>query len=355
MRMKSPSRVLFAILVALVAALVAAGCGSDSGDSANTGAATGTAPLKTETITVALDWTPNTNHTGIYVAKAKGYFAEQGIELKILPYSGASTDLLVSQGKADLGVSFVPSVLVSRASGVPVKSVAAIMSKNTEALVVLEDSKFKRPRDFAVGTTYGGFGLPYEAPAWSAILKADGATKIDFKNATLNTSAYEAVYQKKVDWSALYMGWEAIEAKDRGIKLRLFPFTDYLGEAGNWPSVILVASDDAIANKTDKLKRALAAISKGFEFASTNPAEAAQILIDEAPELQQNAKLVNESAEYLAPVYAPGGVWGQQKLPSFQGLGDILLKSGALTGPDNKKLTTADFSEYFTNDLLPAN
>ncbi len=124
-------------------------------------------------ITIALDWTPNTNHTGIYVAEDKGYFAEEGLELEILPYSGANTDVLVAQGKADLGVSFVPQLLVSRASGVEVKAVAAIMSKNTESLAVLGDSKFATPKDLATGTTYGGFGLPYEVPTWSALIKAD--------------------------------------------------------------------------------------------------------------------------------------------------------------------------------------
>ena len=351
MRMKSPRRLLFAIILAVVAALIAAGCGSDDDSGA---AETATAPVEKQTVTIALDWVPNTNHTGIYVAKVQGFFEKQGLDVKILPYSGASTDVLVSQGKADLGVSFVPSVLVSRAAGIEVKSVAAIMSKNTEALVVLEDSKYKSPKDLATGTTYGGFGLPYETPLWTAILKADGATKVDFKNATLNTAAYEAVYQKKVDWSALFLGWEAIEAEERGVKLRLFPFTDYIGEAGNYPSVVFVASDEAIAGKAELLKKALAALDEGYTYASTNPAESAQIMIDENPELQKNTTLVQKSAEYLAPIYAPEGVWGQQKEAAFTGLGDLLLEGGALTGPDKKPLTTADFTEYFTNDLLPA-
>lgn len=342
MRITSPRRVVLAILAA----------GATLGGAAV--AATAATQSENQTVTIALDWVPNTNHTGIYVAKAKGYFAEQGIDLKILPYSGASTDVLVSQGKADLGVSFVPSVLVSRAAGLKIKSVAAIMSRNVEALVVLKDSKFKRPKDLAVGTTYGGFGLPYEAPTWTAIMKADGAKKVDFKNATLNTAAYEAVYKKKVDWSALFLGWEAIEAKDRGVKLRLFPFTKYIGEAGNYPSVIFVASDDAIAKKPEVLQKALAALSKGFTFASTNPKAAAKILIDQNPELQKSQKLVNESAVYLAPVYvAKGTPWGRQKLASFKGLGTILAKAGALTGPDKKPVTAPKFSEYFTNALLP--
>lgn len=352
MRNPSPWRAVLAVLIAVVTALALTGCGSD--DSSGSADTTASTPAVTETVTVALDWVPNTNHTGIFVAQAKEFFAQQGLELKILPYSGASTDVLVSQGKADLGVSFVPSVLVSRSAGVPVKSVAAIVSKNVEALVTLEDSRFKSPKDFAVGTTYGGFGLPYETPLWTEIIKADGATEVDFKNATLNTAAYEAVFEKKVDWSALFLAWEAIEAEERGIKLRLFPFTDYLGEAGNFPSVVFIASDESIANDSDKLKKALAALSAGYTFAAENPAESAQILIDANPELAKSTELVNKSAEFLAPVYAPDGNWGAMKAEAFTGLGEILEKGGALVGPDKEPLTGTDFTEYFTNDLLPA-
>ena len=172
MRTTGTWRLAIGVIAALAVSIGATACGSSSSSGADTSATT----PKRETLTVALDWVPNTNHTGIYVAKAKGYFDAQNIDLKILPYSGASTDVLVSQGKADLAISFVPSVLVSRAAGIDVKGVAAVMSRNTEALVVLANSKFKTPKDLATGTTYGGFGLPYEEPTWTALIKAAGIT-----------------------------------------------------------------------------------------------------------------------------------------------------------------------------------
>jgi ABC-type nitrate/sulfonate/bicarbonate transport system substrate-binding protein len=345
-------RLALASLAALAVGLGAIACGDSKSSSANTTASTGPARA---TLTVALDWVPNTNHTGIFVAKAKGYFDAQNIDLKILPYSGASTDVLVSQGKADLAISFVPSVLVSRSAGIDVKAVGAVMSRNTEALVVLADSKFKQPKDFAVGTTYGGFGLPYEEPTWTALIKADGATDVNFKPVTLNTAAYEALYQKKIDWSALFLGWEAIEAKQRGINLRLFPLPKYLGVAGDFPSTILVSSDATIAAKPDVLKRGLAAISQGYTFAAQNPAEAAQILIDQNPELQKNTKLVKASADYLAPVYVGDSAqWGLFKPEPWTELGTILSDAGALADKSGTPVKAPDFATYWTNDLLPA-
>jgi ABC-type nitrate/sulfonate/bicarbonate transport system substrate-binding protein len=338
-------------LAALVAAgtLFAAGCGDDDSSSGST------TPEATQKFTIALDWTPNTNHAGIYVAQDRGYFAEEGLELEILPYSGANTDVLVAQGKADLGVSFVPQLLVSRASGVEVKAVAAIMSENAESLAVLGDSKFATPKDLATGTTYGGFGLPSEAPTWSAVIKADGATEVDFKNVTLNTAAYEALYAKKIDWSAIFDAWEGIEAKQRGITLRTFPISEYLGEAGNYPSTIFVASDKAIANDPEKLEKGLAALSKGYTYAAENPAESAKILIAADPALGEATELVNASAAYLAPIYVgASGQWGEFKEESFSGLGAILAEAGALKDASGTAVTPTDYAQFYTNDLLPS-
>lgn len=349
MRRRGIGLIAVAALVA-VGTLFAAGCGDDDSSSAGS-----TTPEATETCTVALDWTPNTNHTGIYVAKDKGYFTEEGLELKILPYSGANTDVLVDQGKADLGVSFVPQILVSNTSGIPVKAVAAIASRNTESLAVLESSKFQSPKDLANGTTYGGFGLPYEVPTWSAVIAADGGTDIDFKNVTLNTAAYEALYAKKIDWSAIFDAWEGIEAKQRGVKLRTFPISKYLGEAGNYPSAVFVASDKEITDNPDKLKKCLAAISKGYEFAAENPAESAKILIAADPALGEATELVNASAEYLAPIYiGDSSQWGEFKEESFSGLGAILAEAGALKDASGKAVTPTDYSVFYTNDLLPS-
>lgn len=347
MRRRGIGLIALAALVA-VGTLFAAGCGDDDSSSGLT------TPEAKQKFTIALDWTPNTNHTGIYVAKEKGYFAEEGLDLEILPYSGANTDVLVAQGKADLGVSFVPQLLVSRASGIEVKAVAAIMSKNTESLAVLADSKFQTPKDLATGTTYGGFGLPYEVPTWTAVIKADGATDVDFKNVTLNTAAYEALYAKKIDWSAIFDAWEGIEAKQRGIKLRTFPISKYLGEAGNYPSTVFVASDKQIADDPELLEKGLAALSKGYTYAAENPAESARILIAADPALGEATELVNASAEYLAPIYVgDSSQWGEFKEESFSGLGAILAEAGALKDASGKAVTPTDYTEFFTNDLLP--
>ena len=302
-------------------------------------------------MTLALDWVPNTNHAGVYVAQAKGYLAREGIDLRILPYGSTSPDVLVASGKADLGISFVPSLLVSRASGLQIRSVAVVLKRNEEALAVPADSRFTRPRDLS-GSTYGGFGAPFEAPLWGAMIKADGGTPT-FRTAILNTAAYEALYHGRVDFTSVFLGWEGIQARQRGIGLRLFRPARYLGPAGDYPSVIMIASDKGIAERAPVLRRALAALSEGYTFAAAHPEQTARILEAADAGLRANPALVSASARFLAPAYADGGRWGVQSLREFKGLGDLLWRAGVLKDPGGRPVPRPDFLSYFTNDLLP--
>lgn len=78
-----------------------------------------------DTIRFALDWTPNTNHTGLFVAQQQGYFADAGLDVQILPYNDTSPDTLVDAGNAEFGVSFQSSATFSKAAGAQTTSVLA--------------------------------------------------------------------------------------------------------------------------------------------------------------------------------------------------------------------------------------
>lgn len=82
-------------------------------------------------VTVVLDWTPNTNHTGLYVAKEKGYFKDEGLDVDIIQPGEAGADQLVAAGKAQFGISAQESITEARIQGVPIVSIAAIIQHNT--------------------------------------------------------------------------------------------------------------------------------------------------------------------------------------------------------------------------------
>src|SRR5260221_4317631 len=144
------------------------------------------------TMRLALDWTPNTNHTGIYVALNQGWYRAEGIDLQLLPYSANVTpDVLVSSGKADVGVGFTEGIVDDAAVNQPVVSISAIAQHNTSALVTLASSGLTRPPHLD-GTMYCGFGAAHEGPVVGEVIKNDGG-KGQFKNVTLNVEAYETL------------------------------------------------------------------------------------------------------------------------------------------------------------------
>src|SRR6266516_2535636 len=178
-----------------------------------------------DTVRLALDWTPNTNHTGFFVAQAKGYYKQAGINFKVVPYSNAATDTVVGNGRAECGINFEDFMSIARVAGTKETSVMAILQRNPLALMVLSNSRFKRPRDLD-GTRYGATGLPGEKEIIQRIIKDDGG-KGNIKFVTLSTASYDAVYAKRVDFAAGFETWEVIEAKLRGIHVRLFPYSKY--------------------------------------------------------------------------------------------------------------------------------
>ncbi|HZG72342.1 MAG TPA: ABC transporter substrate-binding protein, partial [Chondromyces sp.] len=145
-------------LVLLVAALFLVGCnGQDTADQEDNDSK----KEEKEKVSVVLDWTPNTNHTGIYVAQERGYFEEEGLDVEILLPGEAGADQLVASGKAEFGVSYQEGITQARVQDIPLVSIAAVIQHNTSGFASPVEKGIKEPKDFE-GKTYGGWGSPIE-------------------------------------------------------------------------------------------------------------------------------------------------------------------------------------------------
>ena len=333
-------RPVYAALAVCAVAVAAAGCGSSDGGSGGDEA---------DQVTIALDYAPNANYLGIYAALARGYFADEDVRPKILPYANTPAETLIRSGKADLGISYPPDVVINRSQGLRYKAVAALVAGNTTELVVPAGSPYRRPAQLS-GKLYGGFGIQSDKALITEIMKRDGAADPKFRQVVINTAALDALKSGRVDYTAIFAGIDDIQAAKMGLRLRGFPYRRYLGEAGNYPNAVFVAADETIDTRGDVLRRTLAALARGYEFAAEKPDQAARTLIDanEATLGRDPAITVATSRvasrQFLDP---QTGTWGPMADTDFSGLGAILRQGGVVKG------TPPPPSELYTDSLLP--
>jgi ABC-type nitrate/sulfonate/bicarbonate transport system substrate-binding protein len=336
-------------LTALIMTL--AGCGGPGQTSAPTQPTAG----ERYRVRLALDWTPNTNHTGIYVAQARGWYAENGIDLEILPYSPANTpDTLVGTGQAEVGISFTEAVVTDRVNKMPVKSIAAIVQSNTSALATLKSSGLSSPEKLE-GKRYAGFGSPYEEPVIRTVLRNAGAPKGDFRSITTNVFGYQALVAGQADFMWMFAGWDGVQAQLADVELNLFMLTDH--GVPDYYTPVIIANETFLAEKPEAARRFLAATTQGYELAVSSPEEAANLLVQQAPEgTFENSNLPIASQKYLAKyLVAEGGRWGVQTLPKWTDYPRFIAETGLLKDANGNvvKPEDLDYAAMFTNDFLP--
>ncbi len=266
-------------------------------DSANTES---TSKELTE-ITFVLDWTPNTNHTGLYVAQSEGYFEEQGLKVTIVqpPEDGATT--MVASGQAQFGIDFqdyLAPVFTSEEE-IPVEAVAALIQHNTSGIISLKEDGIDSPKGLE-GKNYATWDLPVEKAMLQNVVEADGG---DFSKVNMIPEYVEnepAALQQDIDAIWVYYAWAGISCKQAGLDTNMFYFKDIIPEFDYYSPVIITNSDWAAENP-ETAKAFLAAVKKGYEFAINDPDKAAEILCEQVPELDK--ELVKESQEWLSPEY----------------------------------------------------
>ncbi|MEW9109878.1 MAG: ABC transporter substrate-binding protein [Cytobacillus gottheilii] len=296
-----------------------------------------------EEVTVVLDWTPNTNHTGLYAAVENGYFEEAGLDVDIILPGDAGADQLIASGKADFGVSYQESITQARVQGVPLVSIAAVIQHNTSGFASPVEKNIETPIDFA-GKTYGGFGSPVEEQILESLMRSENASADDVTILNIGSADFFTSVERDVDFSWIFYGWTGIEAELRGIDLNMIYPTDY-SENLDYYTPVLATNEDMISSNPEMVEAFLEGASKGYEYVIENPAEAADILIEAVPDL--DPELVKKSQEWLAPRYQDDAdQWGVQKLEVWENYGNWMFENGLLDGE-------LDAEKAFTNEYLP--
>ena len=260
-------------------------------------------------IKIVLDWVPNTNHTGLYVAKDLGYFKEAGLDVEIVQPPEGSTTALIGAGGAEFGISFQDTLAKSFAkeNPVPVTAVAAILQHNTSGIISLKEKGIDSPKKLE-GKKYATWEDNIEQAILKKLVTDD---KGDFSKVKLIPyTITDVVTGLKTDVDAVwvYYAWDGIATERAGLQTNFLKIRDY-GEELDYYSPVIIANNDFLKKNPEIAKKVLKAIKKGYEYAMKNPEESAKILVKNSPELDIN--LVTASQKWISKEYqSDAKEWG---------------------------------------------
>lgn len=309
------------LAIAMLAAICAlcpfiAGCSGgagNSGQSASSASSGNAVSGEGEKITFVLDWTPNTNHTGLYVALAEGYFAEEGLDIEVVQPPNNGAEAMVASGKAQFGVSFqdtmAPALIGEDA--MPITAVAAILQHNTSGIVSRAGEGMDHPAGLE-GHKYATWDLPIEKATIEQVMEADGGdfSKVELIPSTV-TDEVSALRSNSVDAIWIFEGWAGVACDVAGLDTDYFAFKD-IDPVFDYYTPVVIANNDFLKQHPDTAKRFLDALEKGYEYAISNPDSAAKILMEQVPELAGSEDLIVASQRYLADQYkADASDWGE--------------------------------------------
>lgn len=279
-----------------------------------------------EHLKIALDWTANTNHTGFFVAKELGFYEELGIAIELLTPDQDNYVVTpakkVELGEADFALCPFESVVSYRTkeNAFDAVAIAAIFREDISAIVSLVGSGIERPSDLD-GKKYASYKARYEDEIVRQMIKNDGG-KGDFEiHYPEKLGIWNTLLNKQCDATWVFMNWEGIHAKSKGIDLKAFKMSDFGIPYGYSP--VILASERAVDHNRIVYADFLKATKKGFLFAQENPEEAIKFLGPRVAATDQDIDLL-ESQKFTSPYYGNQSNWGSLEKANVQNYLDWL-------------------------------
>jgi putative hydroxymethylpyrimidine transport system substrate-binding protein len=304
------------ICLLILAAVAATACGGDR---------------ETLSVKLALDWYPNSNHIGLFIAQEKGYFDEEGLDVTLYTPVDPSTVLqTVGAGADDFGISYQPDLLLARAQGVPVVAVAALVQHPLNSVMALKSSGISTPRDL-VGKKVGYPGIPTNEPLLDTMLKSDGAAGLgDVDLVNVGFDLAPALISGKVDAVVgAYWTHESILLENEGYPVNIMRMEEW--GVPDYYELVLVASEDALKDRADVVERFLRAVRRGYEEAISDPQGGVDVLLKGTNEEVDEA-VERPGADLLAPVWSTGAAgFGDQDAARWDSFTRWMQANGMLS------------------------
>ena len=326
-----------ALVIVLVCALIAAFC---------TGAATVMAAEDSgmKKVTVILDYIPNTNHSGMYVALNKGYYAEEGLDVEIIEPTEGATNSLIANGVGTFGIAYQEDVTLALVADdpLPLMTVATLIQHNTSGFVTLADSGIETPADWE-GKTYAGWGGPGENAVIRSVMEQAGADPDKLNLVIADGLGFESL-GRACDIMWFFEAWDKVAAEMAGVELHYISCNE-LDERLDYYTPVIVANTKTLEEDPEMVRAFLRATEKGYEDCIADPDSAAEILHQYAPDY--DAEMLRISQEILADKYiADAPAWGVMKDEVWNNYTEFMVEYGIL-----EEAIPAD--ACYTNAFLP--
>lgn len=300
-------------------------------------------------VRLALDWIPWSNHSGLYMAQDRGYFAEQGLDVEIyVPNDPATTLMSVGAGEDDFGLSYQSEVLIAGRAGVPITSIAALVQHPLNSIMSLQSSGITRPADLK-GKTVGAYGVPSDAPLLETMLKADGLKLEEVELVNVGFDLVPALISKKVDAIiGAYWVAESISAENQGFSVNVLKMEDW--GVPDFYEIVLVTSQKNASESKKLVQSFINALSKGYQDALEDPQEAINVLSRLVPETDEDTE--RQGINLLTPYWLDEKeIFGWQSDRKWEDFANWMISNDLLSGSDDGQ-SNWDFTKLYTNEFI---
>lgn len=267
-----------------------------------------------KTLTLALDWTPNINHIGFFVAKAKGFYQANDLDVTIIDPSQDNYQVTpakkVELGEADFALCPMESIISYQTKATPfdLKAIAAIFREDLSA-VVCKKGLVTSPKDLD-GKSYASYQARYEDQIVKQMIKNDGG-KGDLQVIyPEKLGIWDTILKNNYDATWIFMNWEGVQAENENIPLSYFQMIDYGIPYAYSP--VIAANGAKVISKTTAYTDFLAATKQGFLYAKHQATEAIEILANLIPEKDKNIDLT-KSLAHSSKYFGNDEEWGKME------------------------------------------
>jgi putative hydroxymethylpyrimidine transport system substrate-binding protein len=236
-------------------------------------------------LTVLLDWYPNPDHAPLYVAQQQGFYQNNHLDVNLISPTDPNDPLkLVAAGKADLAITYQPSLLLAVNSGLPLIRIGTLIATPLNAVAVLKSSTIYTPKDLK-GKRIGYSMDGTDHAMLKSLLASAGLTEQDVQLVNVHYGLTQALLSGKVDAiSGVMRNFEPFEAQEHGQALRLFNYEDY--GVPLYDELIIVARKDKLSDP--RLPQFLAALTQATNYLINNPDSSWQTFAKNHPELNND-------------------------------------------------------------------